>query len=87
MKNMTHLSRFVFSINSVRPFASTLKTGFPKHKELFTDEYFQAGNEDIENPFAKESKQGDYELPDESVKRMSNTGVLNTYKKQLGLTA
>jgi hypothetical protein len=47
MKKLTQLNKLVFSLNSARPFASNIKSGFAKHKELFTDEYFQEGQEDI----------------------------------------
>merc|ERR1712087_512696 len=65
--------------------------GFPKHKELFTDEYYADGkeegyeDEDQANPYGAHGK--DYEDWNEPVYKPSSRGILGTYKKQLNLTA
>jgi hypothetical protein len=61
-KQLTHLSKFILS--AARPFATDIKSGFPKHKELFTDEYFEgAEHERDDNPFSSNNMkyQDDFE--------------------------
>jgi hypothetical protein len=51
-------------LSAARPFATDIKSGFPKHKELFTDEYFEgAEHERDDNPFSSNNMkyQDDFE--------------------------
>ena len=77
---MKHLSRCYMQY-SVRPFS--VHSGFPKHKELFTDDYFEQ-----EDPYQTNQFHGnDEEKFDEATTRMTKTGILSNYKKQLNVSA
>ena len=89
MKTLSHLARYVargsqLTMISARPFS--YNNGFPKHKELFTDDYFE--HAETENPYDTNPLEGeDIDKFDEPSHRMTQTGVLSNYKKQLNMTA
>jgi len=72
---------------------------FPKHKELFTEDYYDDLHRTSEDGGSKEPRErkpdpflgpehdNDFEMSDSGSHRMTHTGVLSTYKKQLNLTA
>ena len=65
--------------------------GFPKHTELFADDYYDkdniSGDEFSSDPYMGEKEKNDYENFDQANHRKTQTGVLSSYKKQLNLTA
>ena len=72
---------------------------FPKHSELFADDYYdnvhrQGEDGGVKNPkerpndpFQKPINEHDFERSDGATHRKTMTGVLSTYKKQLNLSA
>ena len=82
---------------TIRCFASGDNFKFPKHKNLFTEDYYnKEDNELSENPYAKHQGHGsilgnsitnDFEDFNEPVHRATQSGLLSTYKKQINLTA
>ena len=56
---------------------------FPKHKELFADDYYEnAEKEEESNPFNPSFPGGkDTESFTEPTHRSTNTGILSSYKK------
>lgn len=88
--------------NPIRAPSSNVKDSgfkFPKHTELFADDYYddihQQGEdggaknakERPKDPYTPASHEQDFERADGSTHRRTMTGVLSTYKKQLNLSA
>jgi hypothetical protein len=60
---------------------STGSFKFPKHNELFTEDYYDEGK-DQSNPFDKEFSGGpDFLNQDKPTHRSTHTGILSNYKK------
>jgi len=59
---------------------------FPKHNELFADDYYDQRTQD--NPYSKpyEKANDDYESSHKGTHRSTPTGILANYKKQINLT-
>jgi hypothetical protein len=81
-----------FSKGSVRLFATASNDGsmkFPKHKELFADDYYdKEGEQKTQNPYENSFLHGqDSENFDKGAVRSTPTGILANYKKQLNLSA
>ena len=71
--------------SSVRCFGS-LGSGFPKHREVFNDQYYDDG--DAKSPYG--SSTNDFQDPNNPFTTENPFvpgGVLSSYKKRLGLSA
>ena len=69
--------------------ARPISGGFPKHNELFADDYYDA-QADQSNAYDKKHKQNfgkDMDQFNQANNRVTPTGVLSSYKKQLNLNA
>ena len=59
---------------------------FPKHKELFAEDYYEADGQEV-NPYDTQFPGGPDTLSyDKPTHRVTSTGILSDYKKQLNLT-
>lgn len=79
------LKRLTYApLNATRAFSFK----FPKHNELFADDYYDPKKDDEETPYDHKFPGGadyeDYEKP--THRKTTGGGILSSYKKQLNLT-
>ena len=66
---------------TIRFFSTSSGFKFPKHKELFAEDYYEDGQGKT-NPYQKPFVLGDdLEKFDKATHRSTQTGILSTYKK------
>ena len=60
-----------------------ISNGFPKHKELFAEDYYEPEGETQTNPYDNPINSNDFDI---GGTRSTATGILSSYKKQINLT-
>jgi len=70
-----------------RHFASGDSFKFPKHKNMFSEDYYNGEENEVHtSPYDKGTSANDFEDSSMPTHRATQSGVLSTYKKQINLT-